>query len=763
MPSHNLTLASTSQELIRRQVMDLVLTGNEQNVNRIHHRLARHVAPVLGLSANGGLLATSCKDGEIGLWDMNSENIRPRYLHQLSRFPIHAIYLLPGGRLLTADMAGVVREFDTKARRMVRQWNDVVTGGIEWLAVSPDKRMLAVNSWESETGLLDLATGQKVAHGGHHKKKAKGMAFSPDGLELASCGEDGTIFILDSRTLKVKRHFEIASPLFVLAWWRRKSGTLLVAAGINHLYFFENGKHRSGTIDIKEFCGPAEMCLKFYFLGLGFHAPMDRMVAITSNGHIFCINMKRQPFVVDVHGKLSSRSSGGCFQKDSRLLISSRNEVEWFDMETMKTGQAEISGCGGIDDLHVAYQDGKPLMLLSEHSKTVRLVELSRGSTRLFLPHRDWVYRTRIGPEDGHIYTSCCDGTVRKYDGRTGSLLAEKGGYEHGLNAVCPGRKVVVVGGRAVRNNLHVLDTDLRLLFPLNFHRSASVTDLDLHEERGLIAFVNATPRDKCHSITEEIAVFPLKEAIAPLWTRESRSANNDHISFSPDGLAVLYSDQPGEVLVLEATTGRELPPVCLTGCHEKVSRVIFDRKDSNRLAVATNEGTVFIFDFVLRMEIDRFKPHEHTITGLFLEGERLVTASVDGRVKYSNSHTGALLAIFQGMSDGHFLWTTPHGEQGKNWFYASSPENQFLVYRQRKQEGADASELVEEELVEDEQERRAHLLAHNSSTWVMRRIFNPTNARNLELEDKRRQQDETSCSGFLGLLSLPILEMRRS
>jgi WD40 repeat protein len=83
-------------------------------------------------------------------------------------------------------------------------------GGINGLAISPDRRLLATGSWDRTVRLWSLSEGRCVAMLKGHSRSVGCLAISPDGRLLASGGFDKTVrlwSLLEGRPLaKLKGH-----------------------------------------------------------------------------------------------------------------------------------------------------------------------------------------------------------------------------------------------------------------------------------------------------------------------------------------------------------------------------------------------------------------------------------------------------------------------------------------------------------------------------------------------------------------------------
>jgi serine/threonine protein kinase len=161
------------------------------------HTLTGHTDLVyaVAFSPDGSLLATSSYDRTARLWDIaTGQTIRTLTGHG----PMYQVAFSPDGALVaTTGGNGPARLWDTASGGTLR----TLTGGAHAVAFSPDGTLLAASSGGGRSAWLwDAATGQIVRTFTGHTGSVLAVAFSPDGILLATSGSDNTARLWDTTT-----------------------------------------------------------------------------------------------------------------------------------------------------------------------------------------------------------------------------------------------------------------------------------------------------------------------------------------------------------------------------------------------------------------------------------------------------------------------------------------------------------------------------------------------------------------------------------
>jgi WD40 repeat protein len=128
------------------------------------------------------------------VWDLAER--RERFAVQAAPRPRRVTYDADGRRLFTGSFPDVeVWDAATGQRLKVLRGHTSDVGGI---ACSPDGRRLATCGYDQTVKLWDLETGQEVLSLDAHSDGIWGVLFTPNGRRLISCSDDQTVKIWDA-------------------------------------------------------------------------------------------------------------------------------------------------------------------------------------------------------------------------------------------------------------------------------------------------------------------------------------------------------------------------------------------------------------------------------------------------------------------------------------------------------------------------------------------------------------------------------------
>jgi WD40 repeat protein len=153
----------------------------------------------VAFSPDGSLLAISCFDHTVRVWDVATRT--ERHVLKGHTVPVYAVAFSADGALLaSADQGDTVRLWDTAT---FLELKDLPHGSkVHRLAFSPDGTRLATACADNTIRLWDVGSGQEVAELRGHANYVHALAWSPDGTRLVSGSGDFTVRVWDSLSVQ---------------------------------------------------------------------------------------------------------------------------------------------------------------------------------------------------------------------------------------------------------------------------------------------------------------------------------------------------------------------------------------------------------------------------------------------------------------------------------------------------------------------------------------------------------------------------------
>ena len=145
----------------------------------------------VAIAPDGGLLATSGGDGLIKLWDAQAVQGQQRVALAASQ-SADSLAIHPDGRRIALAGNGVFDSRDGRAQATFAPGDK-----IQCVAFSPDGLTLATGAYDGTVALREPATGQVRKVLGRHANYVTAIAFAADGRTLATLADEPTVWIWD--------------------------------------------------------------------------------------------------------------------------------------------------------------------------------------------------------------------------------------------------------------------------------------------------------------------------------------------------------------------------------------------------------------------------------------------------------------------------------------------------------------------------------------------------------------------------------------
>ncbi|MBK9053649.1 MAG: hypothetical protein IPL78_22925 [Chloroflexi bacterium] len=611
------------------------LTGHPNNVQS------------LAFSPDGERLASGGGLDQVLLWDWSDgQPISQTLQHTIPlTLPVSALTLSQDGKLaITGSENGSLRFWDMTSGEVASPSLLGPVGGVTALMISPDGTQVAFGGPIGTAWLADVAQQQVVTILNGHTAPVRDLAFSPDGLLLASVGDDGALVI---RELVAGQGTSQGEPLFATQPWDGLTQVAFSPDGQMVVTGDTEGEIVVWSVATRTIISQWSVDDTSAITGLAF-AEATTPVAGTEAGSVFLWNLldPTQPLG---HVTYPNPVSDWAFATTATELIAlgADGRVTRFDRVTgQRLGQGTITDPARLVRLSA---DGQVALLVGEGNE-VQGWDIAAAQPLSFTLQHTGNYTANVNavtfsPDGRTLVSASFNGSINVWDGVTGELLRPPL-LAHSVNILDmtyspDGLWLASAGchnfsGPGICQNGEILLWDTA---------TWTVTQR-MVAETGIMLDIEFTPdSQRLLSNGCAVAVDPLSHCLQgavwqwdvatgtrlePMFVGPARVVSA--VAVSPDGRIVAGGDWNSQIYLWDSTTGAQIGPVL--SLHTGPVQSLTFSPDGQRLVSTSTDTTVVLWDVATGQAIGQLAGQGVLVTSAAFTPEgQLLTGGLDGRV----------------------------------------------------------------------------------------------------------------------------------
>jgi WD40 repeat protein len=561
------------------------------------------------------------------------------------------------------------------------------------LAFSHDGLLLATGGTDNMLFLWDMKTGEKMGKGFAHESPVEALAFSPDGKYLASGGGNNLHF-WDVKTWAENKLVEIPAKKSFGSVGFSPDSKRFFAAGFRHLSVFDLDTGKiigGGAIVVRKGTFPINEKIAFNNLTLSADAKSFFTTGVNKDGHSI--------YLWDVAtGKLLEK-------RNAKLPVETYLTVYAPDVKTVALTMYENSG---------------------QTPKKIHIYDWSTGKETAVVTSPVGILPSKFTPDSKYLVVSCDDGPDRLYtvaDGKLAKTFPNLKQQPIFAFRIPTSNQMVALTNDGVvhpwdisgfkeeqarqlvlppKELLAAWDNQGKLLATASQNGDLRLWQTDtgkvLWQKSNILANLPSAVLYDANNVTSLPGPNFFQGSDGAIFSNESkedaisrRKMPKNPIVFSPDGKLLASPVKTGRISVWEASTGKRLhqlavnsPVYCLAVSQNVIACASWEAGSPIRIADLNNGKE--IANFTLPVVPAEFVPKDANFSGQYVESMQF---SPDGKWLAVGEQ---IVFLRRGATNLEFrrqihLWKTDSPKQSKTLpdlttdVFAFSPDNKFLAY----------------------------------------------------------------------------------
>ena len=605
------------------EIVDAPIAFNSQSKRDLQNRIGNDTTP--GRNRNDGLTKGTKTVKNNLAQDAMQWNLPEDAEARLSKGYIAGIQYSPDGKFLAVASGIGIWLYDVT----VHQEASLITAAagtsyVDYLAFSPDGRILASGNRDGTITLHDRITGTQKTLIGHNREYITCIVFSPDGKRLASSNREGTIRLWDAITGEAKYTLMHDTGGHNLSF-TPDSDTIVVVSSDDKIsqWNSDTGEHKK-SFAMHPDCDA---------IGTAF-SPDGKTVAVGSvNGtvYLYDINTGERKMILSEH---KDHVIHLAFSPDGKILATTSSEDETiclWDVHTgthtrIRTEHPRNAGCAGL----AFSPDGKTIVS-GGGDGTIRFWDAHTGvAKKIFTGHSQEVRSVAFNPNGNYIASACASGIIRLWDADTRQPIRtlnepKNGQIESAYSIVfSPDGKTLFSG---TDDGIHLWDAHTYEHKRMLIEHTDFVDPIVLSMDGNILASGGGD--------------------IIRLWdahTGEHKKTLIGHkkliksIAFSPDDKILVSGSHDETIRLWDVVTGKN--KMVLTEHNDWVEGLAFS-PDGKILASGGNDGVIHLWDIDTWKTKITLSGHPFLMCLAFSpDGKILANGCGDGTIQLWDAHT---------------------------------------------------------------------------------------------------------------------------
>lgn len=459
-----------------------------------------------------------------------------------------------------------------------------------------------------------------------HSREVYEVAFTPDGKNVVSAGQGGTIRSWDATTGKqLDTLHGHTGQVFGLAV--SPDGSLIASAGFDKTVRLWNAESGKIIHTMNGHVGPIR--------GIAFSPAGDRIASASDDKTIKVWEVKTGKEIITMTSHTAS-VLGVAYSPDGLQIVSTSSGDKTIRIWDSRTGeQIKVVHHPYPEVRRIAFSpDGTRLAAITYgsyllwDSQTWQLIAEVRAHSRL-------VYCVAFSPDGTHIATAGASTEIKLWDTRTGNLIHTHSGHAKTVWGVAfspDGSRIVSASA----------DRTVRIW------NANGDNDLTLSGHSGFVHCVQFSSDGRQLASGSEAVILRDAQTGDLKFRLNGHTAKVNELSFSPNGTRLASASDDNTIRQWNTKTGEEI--AVLKGHTNSVTGVGYSL-DGNRLVSSSRDGTIKLWDAHSNMETATFKGHQGTVYAVAFspDGSSVASAGYDRTVKLWDVKSGSEIRTFTG------------------------------------------------------------------------------------------------------------------